>query len=273
MNRSGFTTRAPAVGILAAAAASGLVLAGCGNSSGATTASTSSQPAAAGSASASSASAASTSSSGSSGSVSTGSGTVAFFPLSVGNKWVYLDKLSGEQGTETNQVISITPVASGSKVVMKDQDDLGGGAPNTTTSALIVHSDGSITVPMTTAGDSFKIKSGGVLWPSAAQLASGQPHHDTLVMTTSMAGQTTTTRTHITVKGDGTQTVHVPAGTYQATVIDELMTEKFSGVAINMDIRTWVVNGVGPVKSEMTSNMGGHQTIMNDEQLKSFTKG
>jgi hypothetical protein len=272
MNRSGFTTRAPAVGILAAAAASGLVLAGCGNSSGATAASTSS-PAAASSASASSASAASTSSSGSSGSVSTGSGTVAFFPLSVGNKWVYLDKLSGEQGTETNQVISITPVGSGSKVVMKDQDDLGGGAPNTTTSALIVHSDGSITVPMTAAGDSFKIKSGGVLWPSAAQLASGQPHHDTLVMTTSMAGQTTTTRTHITVKGDGTQTVHVPAGTYQATVIDELMTEKFSGVAINMDIRTWVVNGVGPVKSEMTSNMGGHQTIMNDEQLKSFTKG
>jgi len=278
MNRSGFTTRAPAAGILAAAAASGLVLAGCGNSSGATAASTSSQPAAAGSASAGSASAASTSSSGSSSSgssssVSMGSGTVAFFPLSVGNKWVYVDKLSGEQGTVTNQVISVKPVASGSKVVMKDQDDLGGGAPNTTTSALIVHSDGSITVPMTTAGDSFKIKSGGVLWPSAAQLASGQPHHDTLVMTTNMAGQTTTVRAHIVVKGDGTQTVHVPAGTYQATVIDELMTEKFSGVAINMDIRTWVVNGVGPVKTEMTSNAAGKEAIMNDEQLKSFTKG
>lgn len=109
---------------------------------------------------------------------------------------------------------------------------------------------------MTTAGDSIKIKSGGVLWPSAAQLASGQPHHDTLVMTMTMAGQTTTMRSHIVVKGDGTQTVRVPAGTYQATVIDELMTEKFSGVAINMDIRTWVVNGVGPVKSEMTSNAG-----------------
>ena len=272
MNRSGFTTRAPAVGILAAAAASGLVLAGCGNGSGATAASTSSQPAA-GSASAGSASAAGTSSSGSSSSMLTGSGAVAFFPLSVGNKWVYIDKLSGEQGTETNQVISVKPVASGSKVVMKDQDDLGGGAADTTTSALIVHSDGSITVPMTTAGGSIKIKSGGILWPSAAQLASGQPHHDTLVMTMSMAGQRTTTRTHITVKGDGTQTVHVPAGTYQATVIDELMTEKFSGVAIKMDIRTWVVNGVGPVQTEMTSNMGGHQSIMNDEQLKSFTKG
>lgn len=273
MNTSGIITRTPAAAMLAAAAASGLVLAGCGNSSTASTASTSSQPAAAGSASAGSASAASTPSSGSSGSVSMGSGTVAFFPLSVGNKWVYVDKLSGEQGTVTNQVISVKPVASGSKIVMKDQDDLGGGAPNTTSSALIVHSDGSITVPMTTAGGSFKIQSGGVLWPSAAQLASGQPHHDTLVMTMTMAGRTTTMRSHIVVKGDGTQTVHVPAGTYQATVIDELMTEKFSGVAINMDIRTWVVNGVGPVKSEMTSNAGGKEAIMNDEQLKSFTKG
>jgi hypothetical protein len=268
MNRSGFTSRTTVAGLLAAAAASGLALAGCGNSPGASTAATSSQPAAAGSAPA-----ASTSGSGSSGSVSTGSGAVAFFPLSVGNKWVYTDKVSGEQGTVTNQVISVTPVASGSKVVMKDSDDLGGGVPNTTTSALLVHSDGSITVPMTTAGDSFKIKSGGVLWPSAAQLASGQPHHDTLVITTNMAGRTTTMRTHIVVKGDGVQTVHVPAGTYQATVIDELMTEKFAGVAINMDIRTWVVNGVGPVKSEMTSNAGGKAAIMNDEQLKSFTRG
>jgi hypothetical protein len=40
-----------------------------------------------------------------------------------------------------------------------------------------------------------------------------------------------------------------------------------------MDIRTWVVNGVGPVKSEMTSNAGGREAIMNDELLKSFTKG
>ena len=63
------------------------------------------------------------------------------------------------------------------------------------------------------------------------------------------------------VKGEGTQTVSVPAGTYQATVIDETMNEKFSGVAVNMDIRTWVANGVGPVKSEMTSNAAGRTAI------------
>ena len=205
--------------------------------------------------------------------MSTGSGAAAFFPLAVGNKWVYADKLSGEQGTVRNQVISVTPVASGNKVIMKDQDDLGGAAPDTTTSALIVHSDGSISVPMTTMGDSFKIKSGSVVWPSAAQLASGQPHHDTLVITTTMAGQTSTVRAHVVVKGEGTQTVRVPAGTYQATLIDEVMSEKFSGIAIDMDIRTWVANGVGPVKTELRTSSAGKTAIVNDQELKSFTKG
>lgn len=131
-----------------------------------------------------------------------GSGTAAFFPLAVGNKWVYVDKLGGEHGTVTNQVISVTPVASGNKVIMKDQDDLGGGAPNTSTSSVIVYPDGSISVPMTTIGDSFKVKSGSVIWPSAAQLASGQAHHDTLVMTMTMLGHTSTIRAHVAVNDE-----------------------------------------------------------------------
>ena len=266
MNRPGFTSRTTTAGMLAAAAASGLVLAGCGSTSGSTASSSSSQPAA-------SAASSGSASSGSASSMSTGSGAAAFFPLAVGNKWVYVDKLSGEQGTVRNQVMSVTPVAGGNKVIMKDQDNLGGAAPSALTSALIVHSDGSISVPMTTMGDSFKIKSGSVVWPSAAQLASGQPHHDTLVITTTMAGQTSTLRAHVVVKGEGTQTVTVPAGTYQATVIDEVMSEKFSGIAIVMNIRTWVANGVGPVKTELTTNAAGKSAIVNDQELKSFTKG
>jgi hypothetical protein len=155
----------------------------------------------------------------------------------------------------------------------EDRDDLGGGAANTNSSAIIVHSDGSISVPMTTVGDSFKIKSGSVVWPSAAQLASGQPQHDTLVMTMTMLGHTSTIKAHVVVKGEGTHAVTVPAGSYQATVIDEVMAEKFSGVAITMDIRTWVANGVGPVKTEITSNAAGRTAIVNNEVLKSFTKG
>ena len=65
----------------------------------------------------------------------------------------------------------------------------------------------------------------------------------------------------------------MPPGTYQATVIDEVMTEKFSGIAVDMDIRTWVANGVGPVKTELTTDAAGKTAIVNDQELKSFTKG
>ncbi len=46
MNRSGFTSRTNAAGMLAVAAASGLVVAGCGSTSGSSASSSSSQPAA-----------------------------------------------------------------------------------------------------------------------------------------------------------------------------------------------------------------------------------
>jgi hypothetical protein len=270
MNRSGFTARSSAAGVLAAAAASGLVLAGCGNSSGSDAASTSGSGSgqAAGGASASAAA-----SSGSSGNTSTVN--AAFFPLTVGNKWVYAVK-GGEtvtNGTVTNQVIALAPAAGGTKATLKDKELLE-GSPTTTTSTIIVHSDGSISVPLTQVGNSaFKLESGSIIWPSAAELASGQPHHDTLVIRMGAAGQATTVRAHVVVKGDGTQTVQVPAGTYQATVINETMTEKVSGFAVTLNIRTWVANGVGPVKDEVTSSAGGRSAISIVEVLKSFTKG
>jgi hypothetical protein len=272
MNRSGFTTRTPAAAMLAAAAASGLVLAGCGNSSTATTAATSSsasgQPAAPGSSSAGPTS---------NGASSNGSGSVtvgtALFPLAVGNTWVYQEKLSGDSGTVTNKVISVSPAAGGDKVTMKVKDDLL-GVHTGTSSVFIVHSDGSISVPVAQVGStSVTIKSGSIIWPSSAQLASGQPHHDTLVISIKEDGHSSTVTAHVVVKGEGTQTVRVPAGTYQATLINETMDEKFSGINVGLDIRTWVANGVGPVKSEVSSNAAGRSTIATVQVLKSFTKG
>jgi len=267
MNRSGFTARTPAAVMAAAAAASGLVLAGCGNSSSATTASTSSsasgQPAASGSASAGPAS-------NSGGTVTVGT---TLFPLAVGNTWVYEEKLSGDSGTVSNKVTSVTPAADGDKVAMQVHDDLL-GVHTGTTSIFIIHSDGSISVPLTQVGStSVTVKSGSIIWPSSAQLASGQPHHDTLVISIKEDGHSSTITAHVVVKGEGTQTVRVPAGTYQATLIDETMNEKFSGISVGLDIRTWVASGVGPVKSEVSSNAAGRSTIASLQELKSFTKG
>jgi len=156
---------------------------------------------------------------------------------------------------------------------MKVKDDLLGVHAGST-SVFLIHSDGSISVPVTQVGStSVTVKSGSIIWPSSAQLASGQPHHDTLVISIKEDGHSSTVTAHVVVKGEGTQTVRVPAGTYQATLINETMDEKFSGINVGLDIRTWVANGVGPVKSEVSSNAAGRTAISSVQVLKSFTKG
>ena len=87
--------------------------------------------------------------------------------------------------------------------------------------------------------------------------------------TISIAGQTHAVSTHVTVRGAGSATVTVPAGTYHATVIDDTLTEKLMGVSVSIRIRTWLAPGVGPVKSEVTTD----GTTVSGEELKSLTKG
>jgi hypothetical protein len=98
---------------------------------------------------------------------------------------------------------------------------------------------------------------------------SGQPHTSTITAAIDIAGQTRTASIHVTVHGAGSASVTVPAGTYHATVIDDTITEKLMGVSLSIGIRTWLAPGVGPVKSEVTTN----GTAVSGEELKSFTKG
>jgi hypothetical protein len=271
MNHSGVTLRTRTLPLFAAAAAAGLALAGCGGTS-------SSGSSATGSSAPASQPAASTGSSAGASSAASG-GTVsapAIFPVAVGDTWVYQDKVTSMRGTVTNQVAAVTPdAAGGERVTMKSHDDLAGIPHAVSTSTFIIHPNGSISVPLTQVGTTqVTVKSGSIIWPSAAQLASGQPQTDTLLVAVNVGGHAMTVKAHIVVRGAGTQTVHVPAGTYQATVINETMTEKVMGFSVAMDIRTWLAAGVGPVKSEVSTKegaMGGG--IASEQVLKSFTKG
>jgi hypothetical protein len=260
-----------AVTMAALLAVSGLALAGCKGSSSASgpsgsTASASTTP-----------SAGSTSGSGGgsgSGGSSGGSGTslAADFPLAVGNTWVYETKVGAlSRGTTINKVIRIVPVAGGQRVRMRVIDHLGGGAVAPTSFTYIFRSDGSITIPFSEfSSEKVRLISGGIVWPSRAQLASGQPLHSTLVFATSIVGHTLRVTAHVVVRGAGTQSVTVPAGTYRAQVVEETMTEKVEGIRVNTTIKTWVAPGVGPVKDEVLSSSAIPSTV---EVLKSFTKG
>jgi hypothetical protein len=272
MNRShllaGGAARSAAVAGVAAVAA--LLVAGCGpSSSSASGGSNGSTGSGSSSSSGQSSSSGKSSSSGGSSAIT----TAAYFPVGAGYTWVYKESGFGGKGTSTQKVLSIKPSAAGQVATMSDT--LTYPIKKTFKESLIFRPDGSIEVPLTQFGATVKLESGSIVWPSTAQLASGQPYHNTIVMKIDEAGHDETLKMPLTVRGEGTSSVTVPAGTYQAALINETMDTSFDGYKISMAVRTWVANGVGPVKSEVLSDMlgGSSNAPISTEELMSFTKG
>jgi hypothetical protein len=261
------------------AAAASLVLSGCGKTTGsaaaaagATTSAATSGATTSGTGSTASASASATSS-GSQSSVTLSSGSLPF-PTTVGDTWKY----SNTNGsTSENKIASNTQVAGGQQVTMATAFTDNG----TTTHAsydYIVQPNGEISLPTSQfapseSGVTIKVLSGGIYWPSAAQLSGGQPVHTTLTMEFTVAGKTQTITEHITSQGQGTQSVTVPAGTYSASVVNVQEVAAIDGYNTTIDDKTWLAAGVGPVQSELISVDGGKTDITNKQELTSFVKG
>jgi hypothetical protein len=266
MNRYHRTGRA-AVGPAAVLAVAGLLIAGCSSGSPGTSGSGSSGTQASTPASAG----------GTGGGQGPGTTTTAgspLFPIAVGEKWVYADHLGSlGSSTTTNTIKAVKPVSGGDLVTMTDASHISGLPAKPTKLTYMFYSDGSIGVPFTQlSGGKVTIRSGSIVWPPAAAIASGQSHTSTLAISIKLNGQAVNEKVHVTVKGAGTQSVTVPAGTYHATVVDQTMAEKVFGHAVSIEVRTWLAPGVGPVKSEVLDKAafgGGPQTV---EELKSFTK-
>jgi hypothetical protein len=276
MNVTSFTART-AVAAGAVVAAAGLALAGCGGSSGSSGGSGSGGAGGSGSTAANSSSGSSGGSGGSGPSTVGGASTTSqIFPVAVGNRWVYKTDLEGSTGESINKILAVTPVSDGQKVTMAVQTTLPGETKPSTASdeTLIFHPDGSITIPLTQFGSTgVTVKSGSVEWPSASNIASGQPHATNLVMSSDEAGHKSTIREHVIVRGDGTATVTVPAGTYQTSIIEETELSKIDGIAVDLTVKTWVADGVGPVKSEVISDDNGKTTVSTEQVLVSFHTG
>lgn len=266
---------APKAGaVIACAAAAGLLLGACstgsgsGNSGGSGSGTTGSGP--------SSTTPSTSGSSSSSGNSGTGSTTTAAsgsvpFPIAVGNTWIYNSDTTTLNGTVTNKIVAEKPVSSGTQVTMSNHDSF---VSTTTDSIFIFHPDGSISYPFSQLQSDATIIKGGIILPSAAVIDSGRSTASTLVMEIHPAtGTAQRVTAHITVKGDGTATVTVPAGTYTATVVS--MTEKFTvaGYKATIVVKSWMANGVGPVQSEAQLTELGHSQLVSELKLKSFTHG
>jgi hypothetical protein len=241
-------------------AAAGLLIAGCSSGSGST-----------GSGSAGGGSAASTTGGSSGGQSSTTAAGSSLFPIAVGEKWVYADHL-GSLGSDrtVNTIKAVKPVSGGDLVTMTNATDTAGAPAKPTKMTYMFYSNGSIGVPFTElSGGKVTIKSGSIVWPPASVLASGQAHTSVLAISVKTDGQVLNEKVHVTVKGGGTQSVTVPAGSYHASIVDETMAETIYGHALSFEVRTWLAPGVGPVKSEIVGDTDVPHTV---EELKSFTK-
>jgi hypothetical protein len=254
------------------AAAAGLALTGCGTASGtgstaATTNTSTGTNTGTGTGTGANANASASSAAAASGSATPAPAVVSSgalpFPTTVGDTWNY----SNSNGTTSqNKITSATPVAAGDQVAMavafKDN-----GATTHTSWDYIVARNGQISLPtsqftssLSSAGGTVKLLSGGIYWPTSAQVSSGQPVHSTLVMEMTVEGKTQKITEHITSTGEGTQSVTVPAGTYSATVVNVAETADFDGYNLTIDDKTWLASGVGPVQSELISVDGARRT-------------
>ena len=253
------------------AAKTGLVLAGCATSAG-----TSTSAATSASAPATASSAARSSGTATPGSVVPP--TALPFPVAVGSTWVYASTVPSLEatGTVTNKVLSVVPVTGGNRVT---ESYTTSASSSTADSSYIFHSDGSITIPLSqVSGGTVVTTNGGVLLPPAAAIASGRPYRSVLTLGFREHGRQMTETAHVTVRGEGTATVTVPAGVYRATVVDMTMSWSAGPLTVIIDITTWVARGTGTVKSEATLRNGGtiapqFVELLSTEELESFTRG
>jgi hypothetical protein len=100
-------------------------------------------------------------------------------------------------------------------------------------------------------------------------VASGRPYHSVLNIKLSSGASETA---DVTVRGGGTQTVSVPAGTFRATLVNMYIVTKVGSLHSIARPRVWTAPGTGPVKTEQVIKAGAKTQLITTSAPLSFTK-
>ena len=188
-------------------------------------------------------------------------------PAQLGDTWVYaVDSSALGKGTETSRISAVTAAAGGQRATLMTSLRLAGAKqPFRFASQFIAGADGSVTFGSTSFMGA-RLASVNVNWPSPAALTPGHPRTSTV--TGSFLGFKTTER--VTITDVGPATITVPAGSYQATLLEQTATGSSGSREV---VKAWVVNGIGQVKTVTTVTVKGEREVSSVETLTSFTKG
>jgi hypothetical protein len=193
------------------------------------------------------------------------------FPVTVGDTWVYQTVANGQRGLTTDKIVSAGPSPAGYQVTMSETVDVGGSVL-TAQPVYLFYPNGNVGYPVTDA-NGVSVTGGGVTWPDAAGLASGRAYLSVVRIRVSQAGSTEEQNANVTVQGTGTAGLTVPAGSFQATVVNMTITTQAGGYTTSVDVKTWLAPGTGPVKSEVLTRTGGKTELTTTNVLLTFTKG
>lgn len=200
----------------------------------------------------------------------------SLFPVRLGNKWVYeLDIPNAGTATHTEVLTAAKPIGRDKSAVTLHASGTfeSGTFPDFNLDLdYIFHVDGSVEVPQ--GGFDFlgleaktKGTEGGVLWPSRAELESGQSRSGRYEVETLGIK----VPVEFVAKGGGKENVTVPAGTFEACQIMVIeLHMKVMGREATSTYKTWFAPGVGMVKSETTSSdpAGGPPSTMTGVLVK-----
>ncbi len=188
------------------------------------------------------------------------------FPVAVGNTWVYQTTASGQTGQTTNRIISAGPGTTAYQVTMASTTAIAGTAYSGQ-AVYLFYPDGTIGYPVPSA-NGVSVSSGMIRWPDAAGLASGRAYHSVLRIMDSQTGQYE--NANVTVQGAGTTSVSVPAGIYQASIVDTTIAAQGGGNTTTETI--WIAQGIGPVEITLLIRAAGQADLTSTSELVSFTK-
>lgn len=186
------------------------------------------------------------------------------FPVAVGNTWVYQTIRGVAAGRTTDRIVAAGAGSAGYQVTMTSTISVAGGA-TAVQPVYVFYPDGTIGYPLPAVGG-MPVTAGAVRWPDAAGLASGRAYHSVLRVQVAQTGQYQ--NADVTVQGGGTTSVTVPAGTYQASVVRTTIAAK-AGTIVET---TWIVQGIGTVKTVVLVRSAGRPGLTATDELLSFTK-
>jgi hypothetical protein len=186
------------------------------------------------------------------------------FPVAVGNTWVYQTTAGSATGRTTNKIVAAGPGTAGYQVTMSSATSVA-GVSAAVSPVYTFYPDGTVGYPAP-AVSGVSVTGGGIRWPNASALASGQAYHSTLRIQVGASGPDE--NAGVNVYGAGTETVTVPAGTYKASVV--VMTISAKGETIV--VTTWIAQGVGTVKTQIQITGAGAAGLTSTQELLSFAK-